>query len=126
MLTQILTAVALAVVTAVLGVISKVVTDWSKREKEKAEIDKEVYAHDAALEAIAAGVAQVQTDFVNDIKKAVDDGKLTKDEIKGARDAAIRTAKKLATGPALDYLSKLTTDAVNGLIDLVVSTKKRK
>lgn len=126
MVTQILTAVALAVVTAVMGVISKVVMDWSKREKERAEIGKEAYAHDAALEAIEAGVAQVQTDLVNDMKAAASDHKLTKTEIKAARDKAIETAKKIATGPALDYLARLATDAVNGLIDLIVQGNKKK
>jgi len=120
----VLTNVLIAVATAVVGVIGKAVTDWSKREKEKAELNKEAQAKVDAIEAIKIGVAKTQTDFVEDIKRASTDGKLSRDEIEQARDKAAKTALETVTGPAMDWLNQLTTNAFNGLIDKVVQDRK--
>lgn len=131
----ILATVIVAVITAVMGVIGKAVNDWSARQKQLAEDGHQRQEQDRlhnvkieAIDAIEIGVAKAQQEIVDSARAAVADGKLTKDELrdelKKAEAIARKTALEIATGPAADYLEKLTADAIGGLIDLVLGRNK--
>jgi len=124
----VLTSVMMAVVTAVVGVIGKAVTAWTKRQQTNDDVRVQSDAQYDAMEAIRIGVDKAQQDIVDSAKAAAADGKITSDELKAelkkAEDVARTTAYNIATGPALDWLSQKTTDAVNALINSVVQRNK--
>ena len=130
MWTTILTTVIISVATAVLGIVGKVVTDWSARQKEQNERGKEWQARQDAISAIEVGVARAQQLIVDEAKemladKIISEGEL-KERLKNAEQIAKTTALEIATGPAAEYLGKLTFDAIGGLIDLVLGRNKQK
>lgn len=120
----VLTTLLVGVVTTVLGIIGKVISDWSKREKKKAEVIEGLEAKVGAYEAIEIGVKKAQVEFVDLIKEASKDGKLSEAEIGKAKALAIETATEVATGPAAEYLVKLSGDAVIGIIEWILGKKK--
>ena len=120
-LTQVLIGAGLVVV----GAIAKIINKWVGVEEEKLEEQKKETAKKEALVAIQAGVEKVQRDAVEGIKAAAADGKLTKDEIKKVEQDAKNVALEVATGPAADYLLNLSTNAISGLINLVLGSKKK-
>ncbi len=128
MLETILATIVVAFVTAVMGIITKAVVDWSAREKAKAETQKESLGQYDAIRAIEVGVAKAQQQIVDSAKAAAADGKITKEELKSelkhAENVARNTALEIATGPALEFLTQLTVDSVGGLIDLVLQRNK--
>ncbi len=134
MWTQILATVVSLAVTAVLGIVGKVIQGWSKREKVKAEMGEAYTIRQEAIEAIEVGVARAQQQIVDSAKALAASGDITsdklKDELKKAEKLAINTALEIATGPAAEYLTKLATDtvgnAIGGLIDLVLGNRKAK
>ena len=124
MFEQIIVAILVSVATAVIGVIGKVVNDWSKREEEKAKLIQGLNAKEEAIEALEMGIAKTQAEFVDGIKAIAKDGKLSKDEILMAKGLATKAAFEIATGPALTYLAGLTTDATYGIIEWLLGSKK--
>ena len=124
----ILTSVMVAVATAVVGVIGKAVTVWTKRQQVDLDYRERDDAQYDAMGAICVGVEKAQQDIVDSAKAAAADGKITSDELKvelkKAEDVARTTAYKIATGPALDWLRQRTTETVNALINSMVQRNK--
>lgn len=121
----ILVNLLIGVATVVAAALAKIVNDWNKREKVKDARSEAWFVREETVEALQIGVANVQVDFVDELKRRVaTDGKLSKDDIKAARDKALLTATEVLTGPALDWLASLTTNAINGIIDSIVQDKK--
>ena len=120
----VLTSILLSVATAVMGILGKVINDWSGRQKARAE---EVKANDARydmLDALEIGVINTQEAVVNEMKAAGKDGKLTKDEMKVVQERAIQEAMKVATGPGAELLVKTAFETLTGFISGIVNRKK--
>jgi hypothetical protein len=77
-----------------------------------------------AILAIQAGVTKTYHDFVQAAKEASEDGKLTPEEKKKAREMAIQAAKDLAMGPAKDLLLKWGKDKITALIEQYLAKYK--
>lgn len=120
------------VVMAVMAWVGKAFSEWTKTQKELAEIQEKDFEQAAddrakrqAYEALEAGVAKVQVDFVEAAKKAATDGKLTKDEIENAKRVALKTAVEIATGPALSILVDMAWNATSALIEKILGKNKK-
>lgn len=81
-------------------------------------------AQKEAFAALEAGVQKTADEFVNDAKAKLKDGKLTKAEIKEARERAYRSALENAKGPAYILLKTWGVDRVNALITKIVNKNK--
>ncbi len=119
-----LTNLLIGVATAVVAALGKAINDWNTRQKEAAELAKEWSAKDDAAEVLTNAIAQTGVDFVQDLKIAVADGRLSKNDIKEARDKAYVTAMNNAVGPALTWLKEHTKDAIEAMIDGIVQRGK--
>ena len=131
MWSTILTTLIISVATAVMGVIAKVINDWSAREKVKAtaqnEQAKALDERDARydmLEALRIGVMNTQEAIVNDLKEKLGDGHLSKDDIKSIQKTAIEEAIKIATGPGAELLVSTAFDVIASLISGIVNGKR--
>lgn len=124
MWSQILAGVLTVVVPAFLGLIGKVIADWSKRQKEKDEVVAEIVAKNEAISAIEIGIAKVQDDFVDAAKAAAKDGKLSKSEIQDAGTQLFNNAVMIATPAAAEYLRKISATAFDGITKWILGEKK--
>ena len=131
MWSTILTTLIISVATAVMGVIAKVINDWSAREKVKAtaqnEQAKALDERDARydmLEALRIGVMNTQEAIVNDLKEKLGDGHLSKDDIKSIQKTAMEEAIKVASGPGGKLIVNTIFEVLGGLISGIVNGKK--
>lgn len=76
-----------------------------------------------AIDTIRNAIQLVQDTFVDEIKKASADGKLTKEEAEQARNLAWEKALELAKGPVKDVLLKWGIDKVKAIIGRIVQDK---
>ena len=72
------------------------------------------------IELIAAGAAKAQTEFVREAKKATQDGKLTKEEIKKAEKIAVDFVIETAKGPVKDLALEYTTEHFSSWIKRIL------
>ncbi len=114
----------MTVASAVLAVLGKAASDWSKREKEKAEADTDRLAMAEVFQALEVGIAKTQVEFVDSIKVAATDGKLDGHEIEQAVDMAKNTAIEVLTAPGLALLEDMSQQAVKGVIDWLIQQVK--
>jgi uncharacterized membrane protein (DUF106 family) len=84
--------------------------------------DKNV--NNEAINVLQDAIAKVQDSYVEEIKRASSDGKLTKEEAAQARKLAIDTALTQAKGPVKDLLLKWGKDRLEGLVARIVQGKK--
>ncbi len=120
----VLTNLLLGAVTAVLGLIGKAVNDWTNRQKVQEEKRDERNAHYEAIDALETAVTSVGETFVNGVKAAATDGKLSKSEIETARDMAWNEATTIVVGPALDLITSWSRDAITTIINSIVGNRK--
>ena len=106
------------VLTAIFGWIGSELRKANRRDEEKQTRDK-------GREALEAAVAQVQVDFVELAKEAAADGKLSKSEKTDAKEKAIETAIRIASGEAGAYLFGLGADLIGGMIEAIVGKNKK-
>ena len=122
MLMTIVGAVAVAVASAVMGIIGKAVQDWSSRKKEQS------VKHEG-IEALRVGIAKAQQEFVDGAKALAAKDNISKEDfkaaLKNAETLAKQTALRLATGPAGEWLVEIGTEAVGGLIDWILAGNKK-
>ena len=127
MLATILTAMAVAVATAFVGIIGKAVNGWSAREKQKADRVKTANTKYDAVEALRTGITTIGETVVKGLKDAAKDGKLSKTEMKTVQRNAIDEAIKIATNPdAIGFLVNTTFEALSAIITGIVQGKKTK
>lgn len=88
----------------------------------KAELSE---ARTEALEAILSAVAVVKSTYVDELKKASDDGTLTDDEKKAALKKATDLALQTAGPKAAALLTEWGADKVRGLIEQAVLKTKQ-
>lgn len=123
---SILTALAVSVTMAVVGIIGKAVRDWSIREKAKAEAEGAKDARCDAIEALCLGVNTIGETVVNEMKAKAEDGKLSRDDIRIIQHKAIEEAVKVATSPsAIEFLTKTAFDTLEAIISGIVQGRKR-
>lgn len=79
-----------------------------------------------ATEAVILAVQHVQLTYTEAIKKAREDGKLTDEEAKEAKQLAMAKAMELAKGPALSLLTAWGKDKVGAIVELALSKLKSK
>lgn len=121
---QILTTLIVTVASAVMAVLGKAASDWSRREKEKAEADEDRRAMAEVFQALDIGISKTQVEFVDGIKAAAADGKLDGNEIEIAVDSAKSTALEVLTGPGLALIEDMSMQAVKGVIDWLIQQVK--
>lgn len=81
----------------------------------------------AAMEALWVAVQLTNAELVDDLKKKAEDGKLTAEEAKAARDLALSKAFEIAKGPALKVLQDWGKPKLEALVhDLVEKVKGKK
>ncbi|MEK7794788.1 MAG: hypothetical protein AAB353_09675 [Candidatus Hydrogenedentota bacterium] len=78
-----------------------------------------------AIQAIEAGVDKAYRTYVREIKRAREDGDLTREEIDQARRLARRTAIDYGRNEGIDVLRELGEDFVNLWITRLVNRAKR-
>ena len=78
-----------------------------------------------AFDALAAGMAEAQNNFIRDAKKASEDGRLTKEEIKQAEEMALERAKELATGPVKDIILSWGKQQISSYIKQILNKEKK-
>ena len=128
----VLTTLILSVATAVIGVIGKVVSDWSAREKIKAGTqikDEATWAAETAkreaIEALEAGITTVGELVVKDLKAAASDGKLSKEDIEQVQHNAVEEAIRIATNPdAIAFLTNTVFSTLSAIVTSIVQGKK--
>ena len=116
-------------IVAAIGWIAASVSRWAKAQKGKADAEKADIVWGQALDALDAGVAKAEKDFVELAKAASADGKLSKDEKKQAEEIAKRNALEVAIGlapAAAQLLLKLSAEAISALIKGILSREKKK
>jgi hypothetical protein len=79
-----------------------------------------------AVEAVSAAVTKTYHEFVKEAKDAWEDGKLTDEEKKHARQLAYNSAMEIAKGPVKDYLLNHGKDWIMDKVEDVISAKKNK
>lgn len=122
----ILATVVVSAVTALMGIVGKVVADWSAREKERAKADLESDARYDAIDALESGIITVGKTIVGNLKAAAEDGKLTKGEIKDVQNIAIEEAITIATNPkAIEFLATTAFNTLAAIITSIVQGKKK-
>lgn len=77
-----------------------------------------------ALEAVRIGVDHIEHEYVEELKTAAEDGKISKEEIAEANRLALETAKKYATGPALKLIESWGAEQAKSYITRIVESKK--
>ena len=78
-----------------------------------------------AFDLLAAGMAEAQNEFIREAKKASEDGRLTKEEIKAAEQMALERAKDLAKGPVKDIIISWGKDQVSSYIKQILNKEKK-
>jgi cysteine synthase len=78
-----------------------------------------------AIEAVGAAVVRVSQEYVDDLKKARVDGKLTPEEAKEARERAKAKAVEIGKTQGVDLLKVLGEDLIYYFIEKKVSEVKR-
>lgn len=81
-------------------------------------------ASQEAIQAIGAGVTDTWRTYVKEIKDAREDGKLTDEEKKTARERAYKVALETAKGPGLNLLKSWAWPKVVSVIEDYVNKKK--
>lgn len=77
-----------------------------------------------AIEALEAGIAHSEEDYVEWAKRAKADGKLTKEERAEAMRIARDKALSIAKGPALNLLKTKGSDILNAWIKKILERRK--
>jgi len=77
-----------------------------------------------AVKALEAGVAQTYEGYVRNLKKGAQDGKLTDEERRLAREKAFDGAKSVARGEGLNVLKTWAWPHVQSLIESIIKKKK--
>ena len=124
MWSNVLTNLLITVAVAVMGVIAKVITDWSAREKVKVKERVEHNARYDMIEALEIGVLNTQEAIVNDLKEKASDGKLSGSDIRSIQGTAIREATKILSGPGAELIVNTGFDILGSLITGIVNSKK--
>jgi len=78
-----------------------------------------------AIEALAEGTAAVQDSFIREIKAKSQDNKLTKNEVIEATELAMKHAKSVATGPALEILKTWGIAKASSVIKRILAKGKK-
>jgi hypothetical protein len=112
-LVTILTALS-ALFVAALGWLTKIVIQKTNASA----------ADTQAIQAVQAGVVDVQRTYVDALKTAAPDGKLTSAQISTANALAIAKAKEVALGAGKDLLLTLGSEHLNGLVESVLAKLK--
>ncbi|MGR3292536.1 MAG: hypothetical protein ACUZ9M_00810 [Candidatus Scalindua sp.] len=119
MVVSILTAVAVSVVVAVMGLIGRAVNDWTKQEKAKG-------VRHEAIDALSMGVDTIRVEVVEGLKAAAKDGKLSKSEIKTVQEKAILKAMDIASDPkVIDFLLNTAIKTISAIITSIVQGGKK-
>jgi hypothetical protein len=79
-----------------------------------------------AIEAVSAAVGKTYNEFVREAKAAWEDGKLTDEEKKHARELAYTSAIEIAKGPVKTYLLNHGKDWIMDKVEDIISAKKNK
>lgn len=79
-----------------------------------------------ATEALVLGIQHVQTTYTEALKKAKEDGKLTDEEAKQAKELALAKAKELATKEGLSTLKEWGLEKVSPMIEILLNKVKGK
>lgn len=108
------TEIILSVVFGLLTLLLNAFFRWLKKKVEGKEALSE------AVEALAAGTAKVQTEFIRELKDKAADKKLTKQEIKDATVMAAKYAMEEAKGPALELIKTWSSAKVESLIKRIL------
>lgn len=77
-----------------------------------------------ALEALWIGIQHAYDEYVNFIKQAKEDGVLSPEEVKQAKDLAISKALEVAKGPVKDILLAWGKPKLEALITSLVQKNK--
>ena len=122
----IVTDVLVGVGISILAVLTKCFSDWVNVQKaNKEDSDKRIATYDA-WDAISKGIDLTADNYVNNIKKSSQDGKLTKTEITMANDKAIENALSLASGPAVEIIATTAAEVIKNIIESLLVSKKKK
>lgn len=78
-----------------------------------------------AVEAIHVGVIDTYQNYVKALKDGAEDGKLTEEEKKAARDKAIAKAIEVAKGPGFTFLKEASMPTLQALVQQVVNKLKK-
>ena len=128
MFEQAVTTFLVGVVTAAVAVIGKALIGFLGAQKKKAEEETNNEVILETLTTLEAGVAKTEKDFVEGVKAASADGKLTKEEMKQAEDMAKQNAIEIAlqiAPAAANLLVKASSDMISGLIKLILGKQKQ-
>lgn len=91
-------------------------SEWRKRAEEK--------RYNKALQALEAGVELTYRTFVKSIKDSRDDGKLTEDEMRIARERARSAAIEFGQTQGIDVMRELSGEYIDVLIAKLVKNFK--
>ncbi len=122
----IVTDILVGVGIALLGVLTKVFSSWVNIQKKTKEENKERIATYDAWDALSKGVKITQDNYVDNIKKSAQDGRLTKTEIESANKKAVESAVSLASGPAVEIITNMAAETITNIIDSLLADNKRK
>lgn len=104
------------IVAVVLGLIASVVVRNKWVEKEVAN---------QLRDDVSGVVSEVYNEYVRARKKANEDGKLTDEEKKAARDLALKKLASVGKEKGVDYAKKYGVPLITGLIEKYVTKKKK-
>ena len=101
-----------------IGQIANMFRGWLTEHKDKISDD--------AYEALEAGVANAEEDFVLAAKEAGKDGKLNKADRKKAEKLALKYALKTISNKAvMNFLLTMTAGAVSAWVKKILATMKK-
>lgn len=133
---QILVQLLIAVLTAFAGLAVyglKMVVNWLKIKIENAlDVTDKVYADkilSIALDAIETAVVETNQTYVDNLKQAKEDGKLTKEEISQAMQMSYSKAKQLMGDKIYEALKDIipnVNDWITAKIEYYVNIYKNK
>lgn len=123
MSTEAILGYALATIATSMGtLVLNSIRRWIGKKIKKIDsdiIDEEVQ------ECLLEGMAKAQEEIVRSAKAANEDGKLTTEEIKKAKDLAIEHARQVAKGAAKEMLMNYTEEKLSSMIKLLLNELKR-
>ena len=107
--------------TALTALFVALLTWLAKKISDKANLKE---AEKEGLLALTEGIVEIQRTYVDAVKVASADGKLTAAEMQQAKDAAIDQALIVAKGSGKDFLVALSRERLGALVEMILAKLK--
>lgn len=111
-----------SVLSAVVTVVSVPLFSWLRAKANETKILNRSRIDDMILDALELAVSNVNNGLRAELLKAAADGKITSDEKRTLRDAALTQAKAVLDSQGIDIAKAMSEEATDALIRRLVDS----